>query len=118
MGNDNKELDELYTDQNYQIGLSGLINDSDVAKFNLEYIKEKQNFKVVKQLLYVLAFFPSGMTLHDIDQLNDTQLEGFGHLQLMEFFDQFVMKDQKKIRMKFLNVYNDENGQMFKICLE
>ena len=67
MGSDNKELDELYTDQNYQVGLSGLILDQDVAKFNFEYIKEKQNYKVVKQLLYILAFFPSGMTLNDID---------------------------------------------------
>jgi len=58
---------------------------------------EKSNFKVVKQLIYVLAFFPSGMTLYDINQLNETQTqEGFEHLKpddLIEFFEQFVEKD-------------------------
>ena len=73
MGNDNKELDELYNDQKYRIGLSALKDDHEKAKFNMEYMANKSNYKVVKQLLYVLAFFPSGMTLYDINQLNETQ---------------------------------------------
>ena len=67
MGNDNKDLDELFTDKNYQIGRLGLIESHDIDKFKFEYMAKKQNFKNVKQLLYVLVFFPSGMTLHDID---------------------------------------------------
>ena len=118
MGNDNKDLDELFTDKNYQIGRLGLIESQDIAKFNFEYMAKKQNFKNVKQLLYVLAFFPSGMTLHDIDQLNDQQTGNFGHLKLIEFFGQFVGEDQRKSRVAFLNTYNDENSKIFKICLE
>ena len=43
MGNENKDLDELFTDKNYQIGRLGLIESQDIAKYNFEYMAKKQN---------------------------------------------------------------------------
>ena len=77
MCSEDKTLDEHHEQQYLLKGIEGLTDNREVAKFRFEYMlnKSKTEAKVFKRLLYVLAFFPSGMILDYCRYLNES--EGF-----------------------------------------
>ena len=95
MCNDDLSLDELYHQKKNFEDVQGFSSQKEVAKFRFEKMQEKKNYKDIKQLVYVLAFLPSGMALYDLYKMNEV-LDDFEFIELeniIEFFEEFGIMD-------------------------
>jgi len=69
-------------------------------------MQKKENFSEIKQLVYLLAFLPSGMTLYDFQKMNNAEIyfDNFDFQLVLDFFDEFGIVDKEKKQMKILKV--------------
>jgi len=65
MCNDDLSLEDLHLKRKDFEELHSLSPGMEVAKFMFDKMQKKEKFSEIKQLVYLLAFLPSGLTLYD-----------------------------------------------------